>query len=116
MDLQYYLALEWTIRRAERHDDGDYFALTVKELPGFVVAGTTHEVEAEFWPALALFLSSYIEAGEEPPVPAMARKREDQLRRALEEARRQSPAAPPLVSHPSGVTTVYTNRLEPQAA
>lgn len=70
MTLAYYVALPWTVRRAECDDDGDYIALTIDELPGFVAAGrTSEEAEAAFWDALRAFLASYLDAGEQPPLP-----------------------------------------------
>ncbi|MBI4544166.1 MAG: type II toxin-antitoxin system HicB family antitoxin [Gemmatimonadetes bacterium] len=73
-DVRRYLSLPWTIERSERTDDGHYFVLTVAELPGFVVAGRSEEeVEQEFWPALESFIESYLEDGQEPPLPARVR-------------------------------------------
>lgn len=75
-DLTYYLSLPWTIeRREERDSEGVYPVLTVAELPGFLVAARTDdELDEMFWPALETFLKSYIEDGEEPPIPARARR------------------------------------------
>jgi len=68
--LAYYLAQPWTVRVDERFDDDHYFAATIDELPGFVATGnTTAELDASFWEALAAFLESYIEDGEDPPLP-----------------------------------------------
>lgn len=65
-----YLRMPWTIVRSAHDDDGDYIALHVEELPGFVVAGRTdEEVERLFWDALPSFLKSYFEEGDEPPLP-----------------------------------------------
>ena len=75
-DLEFFLSLPWTIKREEHDDDGRYIALTIEELPGFVLASESEEeLEAMFWPALRAFLQSYIQHGEQPPVPALARKR-----------------------------------------
>ena len=115
MELRYYLALPWSIRRSERNDDGNYTVLTVKELPGFVVAGTIDEVEAEFWPAMEEFLRSYVEAGEEPPVPSIVRERDAQVRQELAAAQAQHPPAPAV----SGSPFLQTTRIahgEPQLA
>ena len=68
--LRLYLALPWTIEREDAHDDGDYVVLSVRELPGFTVAGRdASEAERRFWPALRQFLQSYIDDGEQPPLP-----------------------------------------------
>ncbi|HET7461861.1 MAG TPA: hypothetical protein VFJ82_11465 [Longimicrobium sp.] len=72
MKLSDYLRLPWTVVRSDHDDDGEYIALHVAELPGFVVAArTADEVEVLFWDALGAFLSSYLESGEEPPVPEL---------------------------------------------
>lgn len=68
--LDYYLSLPWTIRRTAENDDGAYISLRIAELPGFIVAGrTAGEIEEQFWPALEIFLKSYLEEGEVPPQP-----------------------------------------------
>ncbi len=73
MDIDEYLTLPWTIVHSEHHDDGDYVALEIEELPGFLVAARTDkELEEQFWPALEAFLLSYVERGEVPPLPAEA--------------------------------------------
>jgi hypothetical protein len=70
-DIRYYLSLPWTIERSEHHDDGDYVALRVKELPGFLIASADEgELNAIFWVELEAFLRTYMDDGEEPPVPA----------------------------------------------
>jgi len=70
MTVAEYLRMPWTINRSVHHDDGDYIALHVEELPGFVVAGRTDdEVEHLFWDALPAFLQSYLAEGEQPPLP-----------------------------------------------
>lgn len=87
--LSYYVDLPWTIRREERYDDGTYIALRIAELPGFVVAAPSEaKAELMFWPALEAFLSSYLEEGEEPPLPAGAH-------RAAERHRQLAGSAPP---------------------
>lgn len=74
-ELELLLRLPWTVERQVRQDDGEYLVLTIRELEGFVVAGRTdQEVEEAFWPALEEFLESYLETGEEPPVPESARE------------------------------------------
>lgn len=71
--LAYYLSLPWTVVREEHSDDGLYIALTIAELPGFVVAERDEaELEREFWPALTAFVGAYLREGREPPVPAGA--------------------------------------------
>jgi predicted RNase H-like HicB family nuclease len=71
MQLSEYLRLPWTIVRTEHDDDGEYIAIHIAELPGFVVAGATEaEIEGMFWPALEAFIRSYLDAGETPPRPA----------------------------------------------
>lgn len=68
--IERYLQLPWTIELERHTDDGDYIALRVAELPGFIVADRTVEgAEHVFWPALRDFLNSYLEAGETPPTP-----------------------------------------------
>ena len=75
MTLSDYLRLPWTIVRSEHQDDGEYIALHVRELPGFVVAAASEdELELMFWPALAAFISSYLEDGEAPPIPERLRQ------------------------------------------
>ena len=71
MSVADYIALPWTVRRSEHDDDGHYIALTVDELPGLVAAGRSEEeAEVAFWDALSAFLRSYLEAGEQPPLPS----------------------------------------------
>lgn len=73
-DIDFFLSLPWTIRREEHDDDGRYVALTVAELPGFVVASEDEsELDELFWPALRAFLGSYLKRGETPPVPRAVR-------------------------------------------
>ncbi len=81
-DIRYYLSLPWHIQRTEHDDDGNYVALTIEELPGFVVASESiPELEAMFWPALEAFLQTYLDDGTEPPLPARVREREERLAR-----------------------------------
>jgi predicted RNase H-like HicB family nuclease len=67
-----FLSLPWTVLASqETYDEETFTELTVEELPGFLVAGESdEEAEEAFWPALRLFLESYIEDGELPPLPA----------------------------------------------
>lgn len=70
MTLAEYLRMPWTIERSVHDDDGEYVALRVRELPGFVAAGRTdEELEQNFWEALPAFLESYLTNGEQPPLP-----------------------------------------------
>lgn len=83
MTLNDYLRLPWTIVRTEHDDDGEYAALEVLELPGFVAAGRTdEELEAAFWDALRSHLSSYLDEGRTPPMPARASIRWERMKRA----------------------------------
>ena len=77
MTVEQYLSLPWTIERTDEVYDGEHSVeLRVKELPGFVVVSETAEdAEARFWPAFRLFLSSYIEDGDELPRPVPSRIR-----------------------------------------
>lgn len=76
-DLEYYLALPWTIRMGkEEYEDGvREWVLEIEELPGFtLVADTQAELFLRYRPALELFLESYLMDGEEPPIPAAAQQ------------------------------------------
>ena len=56
---------------AQEPGEDPHFEIRVKELPDFFVAGKTREEAlANCLPALRAFLQSYIDAGEEPPLPA----------------------------------------------
>lgn len=75
-DLRDYLVLPWHVRREQHSDDGWYASLRIDELPGFVVAARTDdELDGMFWPALRSYLLSYLDDGEEPPLPAGVRSR-----------------------------------------
>ncbi len=78
LDLEFYVGLPWTVlveRRAGREDEPDYFSATIAELPGFAATGVTdRELEEDFWEALACHLSSYLDCGEAPPIPASVQK------------------------------------------
>lgn len=57
----------WTV--VADTSDGEVI-LTVEEIPEFFSAGcTADEAEANFWEALESHLQSYLELGEDPPVP-----------------------------------------------
>ncbi len=66
------MTMPWTwLGPAKVSEDGNTFwESQVRELPGFFVAGATaDEVHAAAEDALRSHLMSYIEAGEEPPLP-----------------------------------------------
>jgi predicted RNase H-like HicB family nuclease len=70
MSLDDYLRMPWTVSRSVHDDDGEYVALQIDELPGFVVAARDeNELERLFWEALPPFLESYLSEGETPPLP-----------------------------------------------
>jgi predicted RNase H-like HicB family nuclease len=79
------LALPWTIQRHdETYEAERSIELSVKELPGFTVCGDSEdEAEAAFWPALRVFLESYMEDGETPPLPELVRRVAAENRRGL---------------------------------
>ena len=69
-EVDYYLALPWTVRVEHRTDDGEYLALFVDELEGFVVTGRTpEEVNEGYWDGLEFFLQSFLDDGNEIPLP-----------------------------------------------
>jgi predicted RNase H-like HicB family nuclease len=52
-------------------DEGPGFELRITELPDFFVAGATkEETLREAVPALVAFLESYVQGGQQPPLPA----------------------------------------------
>lgn len=63
----------WTVRGPVRvlgPDGGEHWELRVDELPDFLVAAATREEALnEYLPALQAFLESYLDAGEQPPLP-----------------------------------------------
>lgn len=68
--LQDYMELPWSIEIETREDDGTYYVARVQELPGLVATGETdEELDAALWEALADHVRSYMEDGEEPPLP-----------------------------------------------
>lgn len=68
--LEQYIRLPWTVQIEEHHDDGHYYAATIAELPGFVVAADTpDELDEQFVDALASHIESFLDNDEEPPVP-----------------------------------------------
>ena len=93
-DLGLLLSMPWTIERSERHDDGDYFVLRIRELPGFVAASNDPaELEQIFWDALQDHLASYLEDGEMPPLPEEARLTIEAMGREIEKQSYSKPAA-----------------------
>lgn len=71
MTLDDLLRARWSIRIETRNDDGFYFVATVDELPGLVATGaTSQELGQSLREALESHLRSFIDAGEEPPMPA----------------------------------------------
>jgi predicted RNase H-like HicB family nuclease len=67
----------WSWVGPSRHRDarGTYYEMRIRELSDFFVAGRTrNEVVTEAAAALRAFLSSYVEAGEVPPMPKGARR------------------------------------------
>lgn len=78
MTLDQLLELRWTIQTEARHDDGDYYVVRVKELPGMVATGETpEELEAAFWSALREHLQNYLDHGEMPPIPVKPERPSD---------------------------------------
>ena len=61
----------WQGPREIREPDSDpYFEIRIRELPEFFVAGhTREEVLSGSGPALRAFLQSYVDAGDQPPLP-----------------------------------------------
>lgn len=103
MTLAEYLRMPWTIVRSTHDDDGDYAALHVQELPGFVVAARTDdELERLFWDALPAFLESYLQDGEEPPLPNALLAHPPQLD--------LGPAIEVSYNRPRDLTTRYTEQ------
>lgn len=93
MSLADYLRMPWTVRRSVHCDDGEYVALHIDELPGFVVASADeNELEQLFWEALPAFLNSYLEEGETPPLPNALLSAPPQLDLMAVEVRYQRPA------------------------
>ena len=71
-ELNSLLAMGWTYLGPTRvQDEGDaWWEIRIGELPDFFVAGRNRtEVLQELRPALTAFLSSYLEAGDEVPIP-----------------------------------------------
>jgi predicted RNase H-like HicB family nuclease len=74
MTMNELLQLPWRWRGPSQVQDAGedpHFELQIEELPEFFVAGATREeVLAAARPALRAFLQSYLDRGEEPPMPA----------------------------------------------
>jgi predicted RNase H-like HicB family nuclease len=93
MVLADYLRMPWTVTRSVHDDDGEYVALHIDELPGFVVAAHDEdELERLFWEALPLFLESYFAEGETPPLPNALLSAPPQLDLLAVEVRYRRPA------------------------
>jgi len=77
MTLEQLLLLPWTWDGPTVvHDpEGIYWEVRIQELPEFFVAAPTeNELREELVPALAAFLRSYIDRGQEPPRPNPGRR------------------------------------------
>lgn len=71
-DLEFYLAQPWGVRVfTEDYPDGvREWVLEIDELPGFALAGDSQaELFLKYRPSLEFFLQSYLDDGEEPPLP-----------------------------------------------
>jgi hypothetical protein len=80
--LRVLLRAPWTVTSAPA-EDGASTVLRIGELPAFVVVGgDPEEVVREFWLALESLLESYIDAGEEPPLPSNFRDAWEHLKLA----------------------------------
>jgi predicted RNase H-like HicB family nuclease len=111
------LDLSWTIVRTDAIREGvRYIELSVEELTGFMVFGSTPaEVEERFWPGLRLFLESYLEAGEMPPLPSTraVRARFQRVQTAQVAVERKGDTAVVVLHRVAGSddsTVSYTNR------
>jgi predicted RNase H-like HicB family nuclease len=72
MTLREMMQQRWSVvgPRQVELDGFPYWEIQVAELPDFVVAGETRaEVLNEYPAALEAFLRSFVEAGEDPPLP-----------------------------------------------
>jgi len=68
------LTLGWTwLGPVEvRTEEGDHLELRIAELPDFFLAAETlPQLMEELKPALRAFLTSYLERGEDPPLPSL---------------------------------------------
>ncbi len=85
------LRMPWTFQGPTRVDvDPPHYELRVVELPDFFLAGETHEeVLNDLRPALETFLASYVEHGEDPPIPADLERWRMVLRRQLKPVARK---------------------------
>jgi predicted RNase H-like HicB family nuclease len=65
------LAWSWTGPAEVTEAGSSHFEIRIGELPDFFVAGVTREEAlASAGPALRAFLQSYVDHGEEPPLPS----------------------------------------------
>jgi predicted RNase H-like HicB family nuclease len=72
LSLEDMLGLAWTWRGPTRiaDENGEHYEMRIAELPDFFLAGESpEEVLRELRAALAAFLRSYTERGEDPPLP-----------------------------------------------
>ena len=77
MTLEQLLLLPWSWSDPIREvtDGVEQWVRTIRELPEFFVAGASvEELDEECGPALEAYLQSYLERGEEPPLPNPGRR------------------------------------------
>ncbi len=68
--VQFLLRAPWTVVADPAAEQGKT-VLRVQELPEFLVVGSTgDDLVNEFWLALGSLLESYLEDGQDPPLPA----------------------------------------------
>jgi len=65
------LPWEWQGPKLVDEDGAVHWEIRIGELPDFLLAGSSREeVLSELRPALRAYLGSYLERGEQPPLPA----------------------------------------------
>ncbi len=65
------LPWDWQGPTLVEEEGSVHWEIRIGELPDFLLAGTSREeVLSELRPALRAYLSSYLERGQEPPLPA----------------------------------------------
>jgi predicted RNase H-like HicB family nuclease len=77
MTIEELLLLPWSWTEPKRNvtDGVEQWVRTIKELPEFFVAAASREeLDEESVPALAAYLQSYLERGQEPPAPNPGRR------------------------------------------
>ena len=68
--LEVLLRAPWTVESAPAEQPG-HIVVRIRELPPFLVVGEPNdELDAECWLALESLLESYLEDGQDPPLPA----------------------------------------------